>query len=280
LIFGIAIALISFYKEDAKSILDQNVLATVNGNEITKENLEEEFQSLPTEYQQRFKYNKEDLLDSLIIQELLYQQAKELGLEVKDKNQTKIKDAYAQEVVKYITKDIKVSQAEVAELYSDNPKLKKTEYQDLAQKLEAYLINQKKDLAIRDYLYNLKSKAKIIKNQKWLKAEKNKELEHPITALLKNGKPTVLDLGSSSCVPCKMMKPIFAELEEEYQDQANIILADIAIEQDVAYKYQIKVIPTQIFFDKKGQEVWRHEGFLAKEKIVEKLVELGVKKND
>ncbi len=279
LICGITIALISFYKEDINITLDQNLLATVNGSKITKENLEEEFQSLPTEYQNQFKYNKEALLDSLIIEALLYQQADKLGLDLKEDNRSKRKVAYEQ-VIKYITKDIQVSEAEKKEFYNNSPNLQNTKYEELAEKIESYLIGQRREVVIRDYLYDLKNKAEIIKNEKWLKAEKNKEAEHPITALLKNGKPTVLDLGSSSCVPCKMMKPIFKELEEEYQNQANIILVDIGIDKDLAYKYQIRAIPTQIFFDKKGQEVWRHEGFLAKNKIVEKLVELGVKKND
>ncbi len=279
LIFGILIALISFYKEDINITLDENILAIVNENEITKEDLEKEFQSLPKEYQERFKHNKEDLLDSLIIEELLYQQAENLELNL-EKDQSKTKSAYAQEVIKYITRDIEVSEAEKKEFYNNNPNLHNTEYEELTKKIESYLMGQRKEVVIRDYLYKLKEKAEIIKNEKWLEAEKNKELEHPITALLKNGKPTVLDLGSSSCVPCKMMKPIFEELEKEYQNQANIILVDIGIDKDLAYKYQIRAIPTQIFFDKKGEEVWRHEGFLAKEQIVEKLEELGVKKND
>jgi thioredoxin 1 len=36
------------------------------------------------------------------------------------------------------------------------------------------------------------------------------------------------------------------------------------------------VIPTQIFFDSEGIEVWRHEGFLPREDIVAKLREMGV----
>jgi thioredoxin 1 len=39
-------------------------------------------------------------------------------------------------------------------------------------------------------------------------------------------------------------------------------------------------MPTQIFFDAEGNEFWRHEGFLAKETIVEKLREMGVSPPD
>ena len=37
------------------------------------------------------------------------------------------------------------------------------------------------------------------------------------------------------------------------------------------------MIPTQVFYDKNGAEVWRHEGFLPKDQIVAKFQELGVK---
>ncbi|MCL6591841.1 MAG: thioredoxin family protein [Firmicutes bacterium] len=88
--------------------------------------------------------------------------------------------------------------------------------------------------------------------------------------------PTVLDMGSGTCIPCKMMKPIFEELEKEYQGRANIILLDVNDYRDLSTQYQVRVIPTQIFFDKQGKQVWRHEGYLAKEDIVKKLKELGV----
>ena len=92
---------------------------------------------------------------------------------------------------------------------------------------------------------------------------------------LNNGLPTVLDLGSSSCIPCKMMKPIFAELETELADKANILLLDISEYNTLADKYEVRVIPTQIFFDSEGKQYWRHEGFLAKEDILKKLQETG-----
>jgi thioredoxin 1 len=37
------------------------------------------------------------------------------------------------------------------------------------------------------------------------------------------------------------------------------------------------VIPTQIFYDKQGKEVGRHEGFLDKKSIVAAFETLGVK---
>ena len=41
-------------------------------------------------------------------------------------------------------------------------------------------------------------------------------------------------------------------------------------------KYGVKMIPTQIFFDASGKELFRHEGFMSKEDILGKWKELGV----
>ena len=45
-----------------------------------------------------------------------------------------------------------------------------------------------------------------------------------------------------------------------------------------AHKYRIRSIPTQIFYDRGGTEVYRHEGFLDKASIVSQLERLGVEK--
>jgi thioredoxin 1 len=45
---------------------------------------------------------------------------------------------------------------------------------------------------------------------------------------------------------------------------------------DAAKQYGIEVIPTQIFYDATGKELFRHIGFFGKEDILAKWKELGV----
>ena len=82
---------------------------------------------------------------------------------------------------------------------------------------------------------------------------------------------TMVDLGAKFCIPCKMMAPILAELKEEYQGRAAIIFIDVMEQKGKTKELNVTTIPTQIFYDTAGQEVWRHKGFLAKETIKEKL---------
>jgi thioredoxin 1 len=90
------------------------------------------------------------------------------------------------------------------------------------------------------------------------------------------GRVTMIDLGATECIPCKMMAPILEELKKEYAGRADIIFIDVWKNRDAARKYGIRAIPTQIFYDAEGREVHRHTGFMDKKSIVEILTRLGV----
>jgi thioredoxin 1 len=92
------------------------------------------------------------------------------------------------------------------------------------------------------------------------------------------GKITLIDLGATECVPCKMMAPILKKLEAAYRDRAVIAFIDVWKHRDQAPRFGIKAIPTQIFFDPDGKEVYRHQGFMSENAIVEQLTRMGVEK--
>lgn len=96
------------------------------------------------------------------------------------------------------------------------------------------------------------------------------------TATQTTGVPRMVDLGADKCIPCKEMAPILVELKREYAGKATIDFIDVWKNPQAGEPYGVRIIPTQIFFDREGKEVWRHEGFLPKADIVAKLKELGV----
>lgn len=91
------------------------------------------------------------------------------------------------------------------------------------------------------------------------------------------GMVTMIDLGAKKCIPCKMMAPILEKMEKAYKGKAVIAFIDVWEHREPIYRFSIGAIPTQIFFDKNGQEVYRHEGFLAEKNIVAMLEKMGVK---
>jgi thioredoxin 1 len=88
--------------------------------------------------------------------------------------------------------------------------------------------------------------------------------------------PKLMDLGADKCIPCKMMAPILAEFKRDYADQFVTEFIDVWKNPDPGRQYGIRAIPTQIFFDADGKELFRHEGFFGREDMLNKWKELGV----
>lgn len=91
-------------------------------------------------------------------------------------------------------------------------------------------------------------------------------------------KATFIELGSVSCMSCRMMQSIVQEIEEEYKGQVKVIFYDVMTADGVPYaqKYDIKLIPTQVFLDKDGNEYFRHQGFFPKDELIKVLKMQGV----
>lgn len=88
--------------------------------------------------------------------------------------------------------------------------------------------------------------------------------------------PKLIDLGADKCIPCKMMAPILEDLKKEYAGKMNVEFLDVWKNPDAGKQYGIEMIPTQIFLDAEGHELFRHTGFFGKEDILGKWRELGV----
>ena len=88
--------------------------------------------------------------------------------------------------------------------------------------------------------------------------------------------PRMLDLGSTTCIPCKMMVPVMDALKQEYAGKLTVEFINVNENQAAAEEYRIQSIPTQILFDKTGKEVFRHLGYWPKEELVAKCKELGL----
>ena len=94
---------------------------------------------------------------------------------------------------------------------------------------------------------------------------------------LSSGKPTVIDLGARTCIPCKKMAPILESLSSEYRNKASVLFIDVRENSAAASKFRIQMIPTQVFFNGQGKEVKRHLGFMEKAEIVKELKAAGLK---
>ena len=87
---------------------------------------------------------------------------------------------------------------------------------------------------------------------------------------------TFIELGADRCIPCKAMQPIMKEIAETFADRVQVVFYDVWKDPEPGRKYGIQLIPTQVFVDQKGNEIFRHVGLFPKEEILELLKKHGV----
>ena len=88
--------------------------------------------------------------------------------------------------------------------------------------------------------------------------------------------PQLIDFGAGTCATCKMMEAVLTGLSAEHGDKISIRFVDVWENEEAGKEYSIRMIPTQVFLDAEGNELFRHEGFISKEDILKKWAELGI----
>jgi thioredoxin 1 len=90
---------------------------------------------------------------------------------------------------------------------------------------------------------------------------------------------TFIELGSVNCIPCKQMQPVMKSIESKYGSQVKVVFYDVwkPEQKQYAQKYGIQLIPTQVFLDVNGKEIFRHEGFFPEKEIDQLLQKKGLK---
>lgn len=82
------------------------------------------------------------------------------------------------------------------------------------------------------------------------------------------GKLVIADFYSDSCIPCKRMSPLLAELEEEFADSVKFVKLNINFDAETAEKYEVTAVPTLVFF-KNGEEQTRIVGAVKKAELID-----------
>ena len=87
------------------------------------------------------------------------------------------------------------------------------------------------------------------------------ETPDAVQLVLRPGKPTIIEFGANNCVGCREMKPVLYALTQD----PRIAVADIDILKERVYikKYQIRLMPTQVFYNAQGIETGRHMGKIS-----------------
>ena len=81
------------------------------------------------------------------------------------------------------------------------------------------------------------------------------------------GMPHFVEMGSDSCHSCQVMGRTLYKVHKQ-NPTYNMSFVNVKKERQAAFDMKIRMIPTQLIFDKKGKEVYRHVGVLSASKLM------------
>jgi thiol-disulfide isomerase/thioredoxin len=213
------------------------------------------------------------LLEQKATELLIKQDAVSMGISADQSN-----DAMLKAYVERLTAGHKVNEAEVKAFYEANKEMMGGQpFDQVKGSIEPFLLEQKKAEAIDAHLENLSKRTDIQLNRDWVKQQAKTAMDNPVDKARMSGKPTMVEFGAAGCVPCDMMQPILEKLKRKFPDTLNVIFVHVGENQLMGARFGIRSIPVQAFFDKDGQEVFRHTGFFAEKDVLEQLAKMGVK---
>src|SRR3972149_4347392 len=88
-----------------------------------------------------------------------------------------------------------------------------------------------------------------------------------LKAAIGGGTWLIVEFGGEHCIPCMQMQPVLQDLQVALGEKARLHNFWIQQHPDVARAHRIMVMPTQVIFNPKGEEVFRHMGYFPPEEF-------------
>lgn len=89
------------------------------------------------------------------------------------------------------------------------------------------------------------------------------------------GMPQMIKFSAPMCSDCQTMAEVLNQVAPQYKDKVEFV--EISVNQkspqvaEMIKKYEVKLVPTMIFTNAKGEQVARVEGSIPKEELVKYL---------
>jgi len=260
------------------SELPEGVLLKAGELIIKDKDVNEEIAKAQEQMRPKLQKNALFVLEQIATFKLLLAEAKSEAAKSGTDISKKDEQAIMQDYLRTLAKSVNVGNAEILDFYNSNKEaIGNAPLEKVKPQIEQFLLQQKQQELVNKHIRTIGQRVKIEVSASWLKAQAALARDNPVDKARASGRPSLVDFGSTGCVPCDMLAPILETLRQKYKDKANVVFVHVGQEPMLASRYGIQAIPVQIFFDKTGKEVFRHVGFFPQEQIEKKLSEMGVK---
>ena len=254
--------------------LSSGKLLTADGFEIMQTWADETINAIPAEMRKEAAGSLFFLLEQEVTRRVVLRDVKTAGISMKNITEDEAIQLYLSQKVVGIT----VSDGEARSFYDANKEMVGgVPFDQVKENIQAYLVQQKQQEAVINYVKNLENLKDIRVNAEWVKQQNVLEKDNPVDRARRSGKPTMVEFGATGCVPCDMMQPILDKLKKTHGQRLNVVFVNVNENQILGARFGIRSIPVQVFYDRSGRETFRHVGFFAEAEVNKELVKLGLK---
>jgi len=177
-----------------------------------------------------------------------------------------------------LVKDINVTNQDIETFYKENESVFcGTPLNSVRKQIVSYVLQDKQQRFVDQYVQTLGQKIEITVSDSWTKTQAELAKDNLLDKARASGKPTLAVFSAKSCCGPDKMLPVIGTVRGKYNEKINIVYIEPQQEQILSARYGIRSIPSQVFFDGKGKEFYRHSGFFSEKGITDKLSEMGIK---
>jgi thioredoxin 1 len=263
-------------------LLDKDWILSINGEKMSTKTFKSELAKLEPVYQELFKEDPDKFIEGFINHTLLQQAARKEGAVPQGSGEGNLPaiQAYMEKKMASLPP---VGEDAVKRFYEEKKdQLGGQNKEAAAPMIKAMLEQQQRYELMEKLITDLRKQSKIEVNQKALRqlaastAGSDTQSGADFYKAISGGKPMVVDFGANSCIPCRQLRPILQKIRQAYTGKIEVQVIDIRYNKQLADEYKIQVIPTVVFFDRTGKEVFRHQGFMNEESIKAQLLKMDV----
>jgi len=252
--------------------LPGSTLLKSGDTEIKEEQLNSALANVPQQLQADMKKNLFFLLEQEATKTLLLKQAK---TEISDPNATD--DIVVSKYIEKFTANIKVSEQDINKFYKENEAVFcGTPLEKVKGSIEPYVLQEKKQKFTNQLISDFGKNNELILSSEWVNTQAELAKDNILDKSRLSSKATLAIFSAAGCCGPDKMKPILESLQKKYSAKANILYIEAKQQQILAARYKVQSIPTQVIFDKNGNEAFRHSGFFSEADLEKELAKSGV----